>query len=336
MRAIERFPRLSLLCFFLLGFSMVTATRVLPQTTRAAIPTLAASTHSGSVIYVRAGGAHPPTPAGIQSAINQAHANGGGHVILAPTNGNPIPMGSRSLLLYSNVRVSGAGRDVTVLEWSGDVNAIIIGGNGLQNATLEDMSLLFDPAASTNSAALRLVGGDGAGNLVWYNTFQNLHIIFNSSAGSTTAGIYATSTGSATDIVLNVFSNIWVDGANQFAQCNGCEGNFWQSVLCSNCGWNVGAVLFQEGALEADENVNARMESGSGNPVGVVCYSTTGSNNIVRLTCDANNSGVTALRDTAGYNIFDVDTVGSPTLGTVSATSSCRYVASGTGTSIKF
>ena len=334
MRAIERFPRVSLLCLLSLGFSMVTAIRVLPQTAPATNHIRAASNHSDGIIYVRAGGAYPPTPTGIQSAINQAQANGGGHVILPPTNGNPILMGSSSLLLYSDVRISGAGRDVTVLDWSGDVNAITMGGSGLHNATLEDMSLQFEPAASTNSAAIRFVGGDGAQHLVWYNTFQNLHIIFNSSIGSTTAGIYATSTGSATDIVLNVFSNIWVDGANQFAQCNGCEGNFWQSVLCSNCGWNFGTVLFQEGALEADENVNARMESGSGNSAGVICYSTTGSNNIVRLTCDANNGGATALRDTAGYNIFDVGSVGSPTLGTVSSTSSCRYVASATGTNI--
>jgi len=303
-----------------------------------ALPTTIAQTinadNINGTIYVRSGGTYPPTPSGIQSAINHAQATGGGHVILPPTNGNPIVMGSSSLLLYSNVRVSGAGRDVTVLNWSGDVNAINMGGTGLRNATLEDMTLQFESAASTNSGAIRLAGGDGVENLVWYNTFQNLHIIFNSSAGSTSAGIYATSTGSATDIVLNVFSNIWVEGANQFAQCNGCEGNFWQSVLCSNCGWNVGTVLFQEGALEADENVNARMESGSGNPSGVICYSTTGSNNIVRLTCDANNGGVTALRDTGGYNIFDVDTVGSPTLGTVSSTSRYRYVASATGTSI--
>ena len=69
------------------------------------------------------------------------------------------------------------------------------------------------------------------------------------------------------------------------------------------------------------------MESGSGNFTGETCLSISGSNNIVKLTCDTALSGTTALNDAGGYNLFDVVLVGSggiPAVGTVAATSQAR------------
>src|SRR6185437_7119419 len=42
----------------------------------------------------------------------------------------------------------------------------------------------------------------------------------------------------------------------------------------------------------------------------------------------------TAVNDTGGWNIFDVDTVGSPTLGTIPTNSQYRYVNSANGGNI--
>ena len=153
--------------------------------------------------------------------------------------------------------------------------------------------------------------------------------------GTQGAGIYATSSGSNTDVVVNTFRNVIVSGANQFAQGGGCEGNCWIGVQGNNIGQNLGTIMFQENGLNADEVVIARMESGSlSNADNLVCYGATGSNNIVKLTCDASRTGVTAVQDTGGYNIFHVRTIGSPSLGSVPTSSRYRYVASGSGSSV--
>jgi hypothetical protein len=282
------------------------------------------------VLYVRSGGTYPPTPSGIQSAINQANTNGGGKVVLPPTNGSPIAMGTTGLTIYSNICLVGAGMNATVLSWTGNVNAIV-GGNGLVHACVRDLGLSFSEAAA-GSAGIRIIGSDGAAGVSRLNDFENIFMLFTRVPGSQGAGIYATSSGSSADIVQNTFQNISVWFANQFAQCTGCEGNSWIGVQGLDIGQNVGATMFQENGANGDEIVIARMESGSASFANEICYSTSGSNNLVKLTCDADLTGVTAINDTGGYNIFDVDTVG-PTLGTVSAKSQYRYVASASGTS---
>ena len=133
------------------------------------------------------------------------------------------------------------------------------------------------------------------------------------------------------DISLNTFRNIVVSGANQFAQCGGCEGNFWIGVEAVNIGQIAGTVLFEENGLNGDEIVIARMESGSDNFDDEVCYSTTGFNNLVKLICDDNHKG-TAVRDLGGFNLFDVGTIGLPTSGTVLTQSEYRYVSANKGT----
>jgi hypothetical protein len=280
------------------------------------------------------------SPAGIQAAITQAQANGTGKVTLPPTNGTPLAMGSTTLNLASNVDISGAGKDITVLQWTSSVNAFL-GGVGLQNATLENLTISFSSAAC-NGAGIRLSGNDGVGNLVWYNHFKNIHMIFTGCAsGATGVGIFGNGVGAGTDIVLNDFHDIWVDGANQFASCNSCEGNFWDEVFCQNCGWNSGSSVFSFTGLEADELINARIESGSGNVTGMFCLgintTASGYSNQVRLTCDTSLSGWAAVFEggTATYNTFDIGVVenNSTPVGTITAGSQYRYVNGSLGTS---
>jgi hypothetical protein len=283
------------------------------------------------VLYVRSGGTYPPTPSGIQRAIDQANSNGGGKVVLPPTNGSSIAMGTTGLTIYSNVCLVGAGMNATVLRWTGNVNAIA-GGNGLQHACVKDLGLSFS-AAAAGSTGIRIIGSDGITNVSRLDDFENIFMLYTAAAHTTGAGIYAASSGQSADIVQNTFRNIIVWWANQFAQCTGCEGNSWIDVQGLDIGQNVGAVMFQENGFNGDEIVIARMESGSASYTNEICYSTSGNNNLVKLTCDANLTGVTAIYDTGGYNIFDVDSVGTPILGTVAAKSQYRYVASASGTS---
>jgi len=95
-------------------------------------------------------------------------------------------------------------------------------------------------------------------------------------------------------------------------------------------GASKGATLFAETGRNADEMVDARMESGSANATDVTCYSTSGQNNQVRLTCDSNNPA-RAVRDLGGGNIFDVSTVGSAIVGKIATNSQYRYVSSAEG-----
>lgn len=289
--------------------------------------TIEADTING-VIYVRPDGKYPATAEGIQAAIDESRENGGGKVVLPPTRHSPIEMGATSLRLYSNVCLVGAAMNVTVLNWSGPVNAIA-GGGGLSYACVRDLTLSFSEAAA-GSSGIRLFGTDA--EPTQYNDFENVYIKFASVPGSLGAGVYATSSGTGTDITLNTFRNIIVSGANQFAQCGGCEGNFWIGVQGVNVGQNPGAVMFEENGLNGDEIVIARMESGSSNFDGEICFSTTGSNNLITLTCDGSHSGDMAVMDFGQYNILDIGTVGAPTLGAGINRSEYRYVSSHNGT----
>lgn len=166
-------------------------------------------------------------------------------------------------------------------------------------ACLRDLTLSF-AATAANSGGLRISGTDTIP--AQDNDFENIYLTFAPVPGSTGAGIYATSYGNNTDVVLNTFRNIIVTGANKFAECGGCEGNFWIGVQGMNIGHNRGAVMFEENRNNGDEIVIARMESGSSSFENEVCYSTTGSNNLVTLTCDSNRTGITAVRDSGRYN----------------------------------
>lgn len=287
-------------------------------------PSKVVTPNINNILYV---GVAPylPDSGGIQAALTQAQTNGGGMVILPA---GTISM-SAGVTLTSNVCLIGAGRNATILSFTTLISAIQL-GVGTQYACVRDIGLAFSGAAQ-GSSGIRGTGSDA--NLIQYNDFENISMTYPATAnnGSTGAGIFLDSTGANTDVVLNTFRNIVVSNANQFAQCNGCEGNFWSQVQGFQIGQNAGAIMFQENGLNADEIVDARMESGSSSSINTVCYSATGSNNIVRLTCDAGAAGVTAVLDTGGSNTFDVATIGTPTLGTIPVTSLYRYVNSATG-----
>lgn len=266
------------------------------------------------------------TPAGIQSAINDAQP-GCRPVFIPPTNGTPVAMGGTQITIPSCVKVSGAGMKQTILQWTLAPLGGAVSMTSPSYSYLGNVELSF---TSGNTAdAIRITGSDAVPAI--YNTFENILIDFSTLSGSGASAIHATSSGpSFTDINLNTFRNIIVNTADQIVVCSGCEGNYWQ-IVAQNSGAHAGTVLFNELAPQADDIIDARIESGSGNFANEVCLQIAGSNNLVRLTCGGNLSGITAVNDTGGWNIFDIDTVGSPTLGTIPSSSQYRYVNSANG-----
>jgi hypothetical protein len=296
-----------------IGVDSVTAPTVLHVPVKLSVPSI------NSVILVD-GTVYPLTASGIQSALN-AVSSSGGKVVLPPTSGSPINMGSSNLTLSSNVCLVGAGPgQQTVLRWTSNVNAIVI-PKGTSHACVEDLALSFSPAASVSSAGLRIDGNVSTSQATQYNTFSDIYITFDT-LNSGTDGIFAVSSGTAsTDISLNTFNNITVSLANQMVNCTNCEGNFWTNVQGVNLGTNA-ATLFSE-TNGNDEFLDIRVESGSANGTNTICFATSGLLNIGRITCDTANAA-TAINDTGGHNIFQVDLVGQSTfltVGTVSPTS---------------
>ena len=277
-----------------------------------------------NIIYV-----NPMTVAAVVNALTAASASpGGGQVIVPPTGSTPIPMGSTGITVPSNVCLIGYG---ATLQWTGSVAGIST-LNGTVNSCIMGLTLSFTSGA-TNSSALRIHGADGAAS-AQFNTYKDLYIKF-SVLGSGSAGIYGTSTGpSFTDITNNHFENITIDTADQMVVCGGCEGNHWIGVRGQNLGFANGNTLFQFVAPEADEQGDIRIESGTGSGINLLCLALPGSNNLLRITCDGGTSGETAINDTGGYNVLDIDTVGTPTLGTIAATSSYRYASKDKTTAI--
>lgn len=289
------------------------------------------SSSLNKLIYVD-GSTYALSASGIQAAINQAAANGGGTVILPPTNGTPVAMGTTSLNMSAKVFLKGAGYDATVLQWSGTTNAIVFASIN-SGGGVSDLHLDFT-GASNASSAIRITAADGASQTSFL-TVENIHITFviPSSGNPTSTGIFASGSGpSGTDVVLNTFRNITVENANQMIVCTRCEGNFWQ-VRGQNLGTVAGANLV---ALtnSTNEIMDIRAEVGSSNFANEICFSddATSQNNLVRIVCDNSLTG-TAFADSGTYNIFDVTTIGaSVTLGTVAATSQYRYSSSYTTT----
>jgi hypothetical protein len=269
------------------------------------------------------------SPAGIQAAITDATA-GCRPVLIPPTNGAPIAMGGTQITIPPCVKVSGAGMKQTILQWTSNLASGAIGMTSPVGSYLGNLELSFN--SGNTSDAIRINASDAAPALD--NTVENILIDFSTLGGPGSAGIHATGSGpSNTDIVLNTFRNIIVQTADHAVVCTNCEGNYWQ-VVGQNLGAQINSTLFTENGLNADEVGDIRMESGSGNFANETCYSTSGSNNIIRLTCDGNLTGITAVSDTGGWNIFDLNTVGTPTLGTISANSQYRYVNSANGGNI--
>jgi hypothetical protein len=278
------------------------------------------------------------SPAGIQAAIDQANANGGGVVKLPPTNGTPIAMGSTQLQMRSFVTLEGAGIGATVLQWTG--GPIAIGLTSPMKATIRDLTMQFTSGAANNSG-IRITTTDAAPAL--FNSFENLLFDFPCTGGAcgfggtpglslTGVAFFITSTGpSNTDFVLNTIRNVYVSAADEAVNCQGCEGNYWQ-VIAQYMGGTSGHAIFFWTGLEADEQGDLRAETGTGNPATLSCLNVSGSTNDFRLTCDGGGSTITAIGADPGWNKFDIVTAGPVTLGSPSANSQYRFNSSSSGT----
>lgn len=279
--------------------------------------TVAAFAQSPNVFNVD-GIKYPFTPAGIKQALNDAaRANGGAVVIM----GSPINMSGSSLIIPTNVCLSGVGGTHTQLRWTSVPNpgGIIIPA-GTNHSCVTNMSLWFAASASNNACGIRINGSPGAHHVTQFNTFRDLQISTDSPAPlpSGSVGIFATGTTQPTDVSLNTFDNIVVQNMAQAFICAHCEGNWWKNVQGINLGAN-NSILFQE-ILSNDEVVDARMESGSNDGTNAVCYSNSGQLNQVRIVCDTTHPS-SALQDTGGRNNYSVSLLGSSSLGTLNPTS---------------
>ena len=281
-----------------------------------------------NVLYVD-GVKYALSATGIQQAINDAVTAGGTKVILPP---GTIGMGTTALNMHSGVCLIGAGETATILSYSGPTIGISFGDTtGTTGACVRDLQLFFTTAAG-NSTGIRIHGyNDGVPtNTFYFNNFENIRIQFQTLT-SGGAGIYATSDGTAlaTQVFLNNFRNIKMWGVDQAVICNGCEGNNWIGIQAYKSGITNNIQMFAEGtaangAPTNDEFVEFRGENESGSIN--ACYATTGSRNIVRLTCDSGVNGVAAVTDSStGLNMYDISSVGTPTLGTISPTSTYRF-----------
>lgn len=275
------------------------------------------------------------TAAGIQAALNDQAAAGGGTVLIQPggalsiyvgnpltVSGSPIAMGSTTLTIPSHVRLIGsAEHSGTVLRWtstpSGAHSGSIVFAAGTQYGAVENLTLSF---SSGTSGASGIAADANVSNITAWNAIRNVFVNFESCGGTGSSGIFAPATLNSFSFVLNTFDNIIVSCAAQFASVQSAEGNFWKGQ-CFNCGVASG-TLFSE-IQSNDEQVDVRMESGSGSGTNGVCYANSGQGNIVRLTCDATAAGWTALNDAppAGGNTYQLSLIGTATLGTLASTS---------------
>lgn len=95
---------------------------------------------------------------GLQSALQAVSTSGGGKVVLPSTApGSAIPMGGTSLTIPSNVCLVGAGSGQTILQWTSNVNAIVI-AKGTTHACVEELQLSFSSSASVSSSGIRIDG----------------------------------------------------------------------------------------------------------------------------------------------------------------------------------
>lgn len=244
-------------------------------------------------------------------------------------------MGGVPLVMASNVWLRGSGRDVTVLQWTsvpptGAITSVGGASGGFTHGGVTDLTLSFTSSAA-NASGFRFTTSDGDLGRVEYDTFQNIHILFSGYPGSQSAGFYITDSGSNTNFVLNTIDNVFVEQANQFAICGGCEGNFWTHLQCVNCGWTDRAELFEYAGLENDEVWDGRMEQGSNNQTNVTCLGFDkvregGKGNIVRLVCDNIATGFAVHDSRNGSNMFLVTTVGGATLGKIRGSSQYSFV----------
>jgi hypothetical protein len=272
-----------------------------------------------SYIYVD-GNTYALTRAGIQAALDQASANGGGTVVLPPGS---ITMGTTGLTLASGVGLVGAGMNQTILTWTAAINAInMVSPVG---CLVRDLAIKFTSSPRLAGVGLRLSGSDAAP--AFNNVFENILIDFGTLGAANSAGIFATTTGpSQTNIVLNRFENIVVQTADAAVIADGCEGNHW-NITAMNIGASVGQTIFKLTGFNADEVGDLRLETGSGNSANIIGLGVSGNNNMFRLVVDG-ESTTTALNDTGGYNIYDITTIGSiSSIGTVPATSIYRWAS---------
>jgi hypothetical protein len=66
-------------------------------------------------------------------------------------------MGGTSLTIPSNVCLVGAGSGQTILQWTSNVNAIVI-AKGTTHACVEELQLSFSSSASVSSSGIRIDG----------------------------------------------------------------------------------------------------------------------------------------------------------------------------------
>ncbi|MCU0791463.1 MAG: right-handed parallel beta-helix repeat-containing protein [Opitutaceae bacterium] len=123
-----------------------------------------------------------PVGGDIQSAANQVASAGGGSVLLAP--GTHVLTGT--LRIGSNTRLAGAGRESTKLTIDGDFNVIQQAEEGLDNVTIERLTVAGKPSESCygilieayetwhNNITLRDIEVTGAGMGVHLKRARNI------------------------------------------------------------------------------------------------------------------------------------------------------------------
>jgi hypothetical protein len=270
------------------------------------------------------------TLAGACAALPGGPSTCSGHIQIAA---GIYLLGTSGFGMHSNLCIDGNGKGLgsgsTILEITnaGD-NISYSDSGGTVSSCLRDLTI-FSTTAAGNTTFIRAHGFNGPAEF----KFNTIDVDFEAqtpTAGS--AAFYATSDGTAdaTQVFLNDF-RLMGTGIDTPIICNGCEGNRW-SVNFYKSGLSRGAILFNEGTSGAgapsnDETGTFRGENEAG-PLGY-CYQTTGIDNIVTVVCDSNQSGTKAINETGGHNIWDVTTVGTPSLGNILATSTYRYGTTG-------